>query len=82
MKSFNIALVVKGSLSETSGFVEPDDERYAVPRAKGCFKCAPLPHAWPHAVPAVRCLPPAHRLPIGPLALEPCVISVPQVTAV
>lgn len=42
MKSFNIAVVVRGSLNETSGFADPDPHRYEVPRTKGCFKCAPV----------------------------------------
>lgn len=43
MKSFNIGVVARGSLSETSGFAERDARRYAVPQAKGCFKCASYP---------------------------------------
>eukprot|EP00892_Ulva_mutabilis_P009875 jgi/Ulvmu1/725/UM010_0097.1 len=37
IKSFNIAVVVRGSLSETSGFVEHDATRYQVPRARDMF---------------------------------------------
>lgn len=43
IKSFNISVVVRGSLSETSGFVEHDAQRYEVPSAKDMFTCAPTP---------------------------------------
>jgi hypothetical protein len=39
LKSFNIATVVRGTLSETFRFVEHDEKRYEVPKAKGIFRC-------------------------------------------
>lgn len=42
LKTFNISLVVRGTVSETAGFVEHDASRYSRAKALGVFKCALL----------------------------------------
>lgn len=43
LKSFNIALVVRGTVSETAGFEEQDAARYAYPKQLDIFRCDPVP---------------------------------------
>lgn len=40
LKSFNISTVARGTVSETCGFVEPNDKRYKLPKSKGIFRCS------------------------------------------
>ena len=40
LTTFNISLVVRGTVSETDGADTDDAPRYALPREKGVFRCA------------------------------------------
>ena len=41
LTTFNISLVVRGTVSETAADgADADAARYAIPRAKGVFRCA------------------------------------------
>lgn len=43
LKSFNISVVARGTLSETCGFVDPDETRYELPKSKGIYRCVSSP---------------------------------------
>lgn len=38
LKSFNISVVARGTLSETHGFVSHDEQRYKLPKSRGIFR--------------------------------------------
>lgn len=38
LKSFNISVVARGTLSETHGFVNHDEQRYKLPKSRGIFR--------------------------------------------
>jgi cytidyltransferase-like protein len=56
LKSFNISVVTRGTMSETRGFIAPDERRYEPPRSKGIFRYACIPCNCP----TVPYLPPAY----------------------
>ena len=72
MKSFNIACVLRGTISETSGtFLEHDESRYSYPKQRDAFKCA-SPALCPCLVTAVPLFRICARGPCrGPLAVGP-----------
>lgn len=43
VKSFNIAKVVRGTISETTHYLDHDETRYEYPKQAGIFKYASLP---------------------------------------
>jgi hypothetical protein len=49
VRSFNISVVVRGTISETTSFLDLDRARYAWPQAQDMFRRGPRPHAWRRA---------------------------------
>lgn len=43
LRTFNISMVVRGSLTETRGRDSMDEQRYALPRERGIFRLLPSP---------------------------------------